>query len=191
MTLYLEPDPITVVTYAGQYHNLKTMPDDEIRWLHGQLNADPLKNLLSLQAIQAEITRRIPSPQKLALMKAIHQHAGSLVERFEAALAKDNLLMSDLSTGRGNTASNRVKEGLELALAGRWELPVGPGWPFKVDSQVSGYGSLKYEVKCKSTSNHNYNNCRCDDFLYRAAGKLCGFCKHVVCAYFVAEAQKF
>jgi hypothetical protein len=191
VTLTYQPDPITIVTYAGQYHNILTMSDSEIKWLFGQLNADPLKNLLNLQAIKAEITRRIPSPQKLALMKVIQQHAGSLVERFEAALGKDNLLLSDLSTGRGSTTSSRVKEGLELALAGRWELPQGPGWPFKVDSMLTGYGSLKYEVKCKSTSNHNYNNCRCDDFLYRAAGKLNGWCKHVCCAYFVAEAQKF
>lgn len=190
MTLTYEPEPITIVTYAGQYHNLKTMPDDEIKWLHGQLNADPLKNLMSLQAVQAEITRRKPGPHKLKTMAAIRQHAGTLVERFEVALAKDNLLLSDLSTGRGSTASNRVKEGLDLALAGRWEMPIGPGWPFKVDSQLSGYGSLKYEVKCKHTANHNYNFCKCDDFLYRAAGKLNGNCKHVCCAYFVAEAQK-
>jgi hypothetical protein len=191
VTLTYQPDPITIVTFAGQYHNILTMSDAEIKWLHGQLNADPLKNLMSLQAIQSEITRRIPTPQKLRLMAAIRDHAGNLVERFEAALAKDNLLLSDLSTGRGSTASSRVREGLELALAGRWELPQGPGWPFKVDSMLVGYGSLKYEVKCRHTQHHNYNSCRCDDFLYRAAGKLCGFCKHVCCVYLVAEAQKF
>lgn len=42
--------------------------------------------------------------------------------------------LSDLAigSGTGSKASSRYGEGLELALAGRWEPPQAPSWPYKL-----------------------------------------------------------
>jgi hypothetical protein len=191
LTLALAAEPITVLTYAGQYWNLLVMNDDQIKWLQGKLDKNDLANLKHLTAIQSELDRRKPGPEKIRVMVALRKNSATLLEQFTEVLAADNLLLSDLITGKDSTASTRFGEGLDLALSGRWEMPKGPGWPFKVDSFGREYGSLKYEVKCKAIQNHNYNHCFCDDHTYKAAGKLRGWCKHTCCVYFVAEAQKF
>jgi hypothetical protein len=185
-----QPDPITILTYAGQHWNLRVMNDEQIKWLKARLTEQKdLANPKHLTAIQAELDRRKPGPEKIRVMVALRKNSATLLERFGEVLAADNLLLSDLITGKDSTASTRFGEGLDLALSGRWEVPQGPGWPFKVDSYPNEFGSLKYEVKCKATPYHNYNNCSCEDFLYKAAGKFNGWCKHVCCVWFVAEAQ--
>lgn len=188
--LVSQSEPITVLTYAGQYWNLRTMSGEEIKWLHAKFNADPLQNLRSLTACQAELERRRPGPAKVRVMVELSKNAGSLLEKFSEELVVDGLLLSDLAMGAGNNASTRYGEGLQLALDGRWEMPAALDWGFKVDSFPGEYGSRQYEVKCKRTRYSNYSRCSCDDFLYKAAGKLGGFCKHVCCVWFVCQAEQ-
>jgi hypothetical protein len=188
--LSAQPEPITVFPFAGQYWNLRVETTDHIKWLQEEMGRDPKSYARNLQACQDELDRRKPGPEKVRIMVALHKNSATLLEKFGEVLAADNLLLSDLITGKDGTTSNRYGKGLELALSGRWELPLGPGWPFKVDSFLSGYGSLKYEVKCRYTPYHNYSMCGCEDYTYKAAGKLKSWCMHVCCVWFVAEAQK-
>jgi hypothetical protein len=194
LTLSLEPEAITTITFAGQYWHLRLMSDEQIKWLAAQIDKTDLSFLRHLTAIKAELDRRKPSPEKLRVIEAIKANAYALAERFQELLAQDNLLVSDLITVtlKGQTTANRVEQAFELALSGRWELPQGPGWPFRVDSFNGGeVGGLRYEVKSRHTKYHNYNNCSCEDFTYKAAGKLRGWCKHVITVWIISEAQKF
>ena len=190
MTLALttSPEPVTVLAYAGQYWDLKRMTDDQIKWLADKFDKNDLANLKHLAATQFELNRRKPGPEKIRVIVALHKNSATLLEKFSEVLAQDGLFLSDLITGKDSTASTRFGEGLDLALSGRWEVPQAAGWPFKVDSFVNEYGSLKYEVKCRYTQYHNYSYCQCDDYTYKAAGKLRGYCKHVCCVWFVSEA---
>jgi hypothetical protein len=190
LTYTTAPEPVTVITYAGQYKNLRTMTTKEIKWLQSKLDKNNLANLKHLSAIQAELERRKPSPEKLKIIEIINNNAYTLSVRFLEVLDADRLLASDLVTVnlKGQPTANRLEEGFDLAVAGRWEMPAGPGWPFQVDSFEREFGSLKYQVKTKSKY-HNYNYCTCEDYTYKAAGKFGGNCKHVICCYLVSEAQ--
>jgi hypothetical protein len=190
LTYTTSPEPITVLTYAGQYWNLLVMSDDQIKWLQSKLDKTDLANLKHLTAIQAELERRKPSPEKLQIIEVIKNNAFTLGERFQEVLIANRLMVCDLITVnlKGQPTANRLEEGFELAVAGRWGLPQGPGWPFLVDSVDREFGSLKYQVKTKSKY-HNYNYCTCEDYTYKAAGKFGGNCKHVICCYLVSEAQ--
>jgi hypothetical protein len=190
LTLALTAEPITVLAYAGQYWNLLTMNDDQIKWLQSKLDKNDLANLKHLTAIQAELDRRKPGPEKIRVIEVIKANAFTLSERFGEVLAANRVMVCDLITVnlRGQPTANRLEEGFELAASGRWELPQGPGWPFLVDSIDREFGSLKYQVKTKSKY-HNYNYCTCEDYTYKAAGKFGGNCKHVICCFLISEAQ--
>lgn len=189
MTVALEQPK--VITWAGNYWPLTKMPDDEIKWLEGQFDQDDPFNQRYLAPIRAELMRRLPSPEKLPIIEAIKANSFLLAERFKEELAQDGLLICDLVTvnRRGEPTSNRMGEGYDLALSGRWEFPDAPGRAFLVDS-YKNHGSRKYSVKSINSSLHNFNLCGCDDHTYKAAGKLKGFCKHCICVWMLVEALK-
>lgn len=192
LTLTSTPEPITVLTYAGQHWNLRVMNDDQLKWLQGkfmeQVNNSSRKYLT---AIKAEMDRRVPTPAKLKIIELVKTNSLLLAEHFQDVLTQDVLVVSDLITVnlKGQPTANRLEEGFELALSGRWELPDASGRAFLVDSFTS-HGSLKYQVKSKNSKFHNFNLCSCDDFTYKAAGKLRGWCKHVIAVWLLVEVQK-
>lgn len=190
MTLALEQPK--VITWAGNYWNLPTLPDDEIKWLESQFDASDPINQRYLAPIQAELMQRLPSPEKLFIIEAIKNNAFGIGERFKDELARHNLLVADLITcnQRGQLTANRLEQGFELAISGRWELPDRPGRSFLVDSFGKGFGSLRYYVKSNNSKCTNFNECSCDDFTYKAAGKFRGFCKHVIAVWIISEAMK-
>lgn len=186
-------DQPKVITWAGNYWNLPTLPDDQIKWLEEQFDpSDPINQQRYLAPIQAELTRRMPSFEKLIIIEAIKNNAFGIGERFKDELVRHNLLVADLITcnTRGQLTANRLEQGFELAISGRWELPDRPGRAFLVDSFGKEFGSLKYQVKSNNSKLTNFNECSCEDFTYKAAGKFRGFCKHVIAVWIISEALK-
>lgn len=190
MTIALEQPK--VITWAGNYWNLPTLPDDEIKWLESQFDpSDPI-NQRYLAPIRAELERRLPGPEKLAIIERVKNNAFGVGERFKDELSRHGLLVADLITcnQRGQLTANRLEQGFELAISGRWELPDGSGRAYLVDSFGKEFGSLKYQVKSNNSKYTNFNSCSCDDFTYKAAGKFHGFCKHVIAVWIISEALK-
>jgi hypothetical protein len=190
LTLPVTQEPKSVITFAGQYWNLRVMNDDQLNWLQSKFDPQEIKYHNYLAAIEAELVRRQPSPEKLKIIEKLRNNSAFLLEKFSEFLSLDDLLLSDLATGKGRTASSRYGEGLDLALSGRWELPDVRGQAYLVDSYLKEFGGLKYHVKCGALHLHPFNQCSCDDFIYKACGKLHGWCKHVCCVWFLIQAQK-
>lgn len=154
---------------------------------HGR---ETLRVKTALAAIEAEFERRESLPEPPApksfeiplanrvIVDVLSEYSAPILTRVEREIRRRGLKLTEFSYS-GKNKTSRLGAAWELATRGGWNLPVGPGQPFLIDSGRAGAGNLAYQVYVQGVPGHGGNQCACEDHIYSRINTG-GLCKHVL-----------